>query len=59
LVPTAPAIANAVFTATGKRLRDIPLRGEELTTRRAKRRVAKGQNDGLFDVCYNIRNKRS
>jgi len=26
LVPTAPAISNAVFQATGQRLRDLPLK---------------------------------
>jgi xanthine dehydrogenase YagR molybdenum-binding subunit len=30
LIGTAPAIANAVFHATGRRVRDLPIRIEDL-----------------------------
>jgi len=29
--PTAPAITNAVFSATGKRLRKLPIKGQDLS----------------------------
>ncbi|MSU33560.1 MAG: hypothetical protein EXS36_00295 [Pedosphaera sp.] len=32
LPPIAPAVANAVFAAIGKRIRRLPIRKEDLTT---------------------------
>ncbi len=41
LMPTAPAIANAIFDATGLRLRDLPLSRQRLVAALAERDSAR------------------
>jgi isoquinoline 1-oxidoreductase beta subunit len=56
IVPTAAAIANAIYAATGRRLRVLPLATTEIIGERRTRSVLPAEEAGTFKVNQTKRN---